>query len=89
MAIIYDINYMKKCDKKFEEYIKIAEESRDYHNKLLDYKPKGIIEKIQRAFWIRFLKFANNFSINCAEYCIRRKMTAVMKGAPNVKTNSK
>lgn len=89
MAIIYDINYMKKCDKKFEEYIKIAEESRDYHNKLLDYKPKGIIEKIQRAFWIRFLKFANNFSINCAEYWIRRKMTAVMKGAPNVKTNSK
>lgn len=89
MAIIYDMKYMKKCDKRFEESIKIAEESRDYYNALLNYKPNGIFKKIQRAFWIRFLKFANNFSINCAEYWIRRKMTAVMKGAPNVKTNSK
>ena len=40
MAIIYDMNYMKKCNKRFEEYIKIAEETRDYHNKLLNYKPK-------------------------------------------------
>lgn len=89
MAIIYDMNYMKKCDKSFEEYIKIAEETRDYHNKLLDYKPNGIIEKIQRAFLIRFCKFINKVSINGAKYCIRRKMTAFMKGALHVKTNSK
>lgn len=89
MAIIYDMNYMKKCDERFEENIKIAEESRGYHNKLLNYKPKGIIEKIQRAFWIRFCRFVNKVSISCAEYWIRRKMTAVMKGALNAKTNSK
>lgn len=89
MAIIYDMKYMKKCDKRFEESIKIAEESRDYYNALLNYKPKGIIEKIQRAFLIRFCRFVNKWSINCAEYWIRRKMTAVMKGAPRVKTNSK
>ena len=89
MAIIYDMNYMKKCDERYEGCLKLAEKSRDYYNTLLNYKPKGIIEKIQRAFWIRFCKFANNVSINCAEYWIRRKMTAVMKGALNVKTNSK
>ena len=89
MAIIYDMNYMKKCDKEYERSIKIAEESRDYHNKLLNYKPKGIIEKIQRAFLIRFCKFINKVSINNSEYWVRRKVTAIMKGAPNVKTNSK
>ena len=89
MAIIYDMNYMKKCDKRFEEYIKIAEETRDYYNTLLNYKPKGIIEKIQKGFLIGLCKFVNKVSINSAEYWIRRKMTAVMKGALNVKTNSK
>lgn len=89
MAIIYDMNYVKKCDKKFEEYIKIAEESIDYYNVLLNYKPNGIFKKIQKAFLIRLCKFVNHLSLNCAEYWIRRKMTAVMKGAPNVKTNSK
>lgn len=89
MAIIYDMNYMKKCDERYKENIKIAEESRDYHNKLLNYKPKGIIEKIQRAFWIRYCRFVNKVSISCAEYWIGRIVTAIMKGAPNVKTNSK
>ena len=89
MAIIYDMNYMKKCDKRFKEYIKIAEETRDYYNTLLNYKPKGIIKKIQRAFLIGLCKFVNKVSINGAEYWIRRKMTAVMKGALHVKTNSK
>lgn len=89
MAIIYDMKYMKKCDKRFEESIKIAEETRDYYNALLNYKPKGTIEKIQRAFLIRFCKFINKVSINNSEYWIRRKMTAVMKGALHAKTNSK
>lgn len=89
MAIIYDMNYMKKCDERYEGCLKLAEKSRDYHNKLLNYKPKGIIKKIQKAFLIRLCKFVNHLSLNCAEYWIRRKMTAVMKGAPNVKTNSK
>lgn len=89
MAIIYDMNYMKKCDERYEECLKLAEKSRDYHNKLLNYKPKGIIEKIQMAFWIKFCRFVNKWSINCAEYWIGREATAIMKGAPNVKTNSK
>ena len=89
MAIIYDMNYMKKCDKSFEEYIKIAEETRDYYNTLLNYKPNGIFKKIQKAFLIGLCIFVNKVSINCAEYWIRRKMTAILKGAPNVKTNSK
>lgn len=89
MAIIYDMNYMKKCDERYEGCLKLAEKSRDYHNKLLNYKPKGIIEKIQRAFWIRYCRFVNRVSISCAEYWIGRQATAIMKGAPHVKTNSK
>ena len=89
MAIIYDMNYMKKCDERYEGCLKLVEESRDYHNKLLNYKPKGIIKKIRRAYLIRFLRFVNKVSINCAEYWIGRKATVIMKGAPRVKTNSK
>ena len=89
MAIIYDINYMEKCNKSFKECIKIAEETRDYYNTLLNYKPNEIFKKIQKAFLIRLCIFVNKVSINCAEYWIRRKMTAIMKGALNVKTNSK
>ena len=89
MAIIYDMNYMKKCDERYEGCLKLAEKSRDHHNQLLNYKPKGIIEKIQRAFLIRFCKFINKVSISCAEYWIGRRVTAITKGALHVKTNSK
>ena len=82
MAIIYDMNYMKKCDDRYEGCLKLAERSRDYHNKLLNYKPKGIIKKIRRAYWIRYCKFVN-------KYWIGRKATAITKGALHVKTNSK
>lgn len=89
MAIIYDMNYMKKCDERYEGCLKLAERSRDYHNKLLNYKPKGIIKKIRRAYLIKYCRFVNKVSINCAEYWIGRKATAITKGVLHAKTNFK
>lgn len=82
MAIIYDVNYARKCMRECDRCTTLAEKSKEYYGALKNYEPKNILDKIRKTFGIKVFLVVNKISINSAKYWLRRLDAYV-------KTNSK